>query len=256
MYEIFELNDSFVIRSMTDRRIIGKRGFSTLSKALQRKCPLGTIEIEKDGTNHISSLRVAKVCLKPPQRLPSQKSFELREQEVTVVEVKEDGRKRKPLHWRLLTNLEVTTFEDALRVVEYYEKRWGIECFHRILKSGYGIEKTRLSKRAKLESLSAILSIISWHIFWLYKMSRQPSKVLANQIFDDSTLKVLKISAKRLKIRINEKEPLLTQAILIIARLGGYLNRRSDPNPGMQVIWQGWRNLMERLSFMQEMGYG
>ena len=29
----------------------------------------------------------------------------------------------------------------------------------------------------------------------------------------------------------------------MIAKLGGYLNRKSDPPPGVVVIWRGWKKL-------------
>ena len=37
--------------------------------------------------------------------------------------------------------------------------------------------------------------------------------------------------------------PSLKQAVDWIARLGGYLNRRSDGPPGAQVLWRGMRRL-------------
>ncbi|MDD9951995.1 MAG: transposase [Zetaproteobacteria bacterium] len=201
--EIIGLDDRFVIRSMTDRRTVEKTGTSTLSKILRRKCSLGEIKITKDGIDHNCTVKAAKVRLKPPQRLPAMRSIELHEHEVTVVEVKEDGRKKGALHWRLLTNLDVKSFDSAIRIVDYYEKRWGIECFHRILKTGYNIEKTRLSNRNKLEKLDALLSIVTRHIFWLYKLSRESPKEMARKIFDDSTLRVIKISAKKLELLSN-----------------------------------------------------
>lgn len=256
LQEIFDLDDNFVIRSMSDRRTIIKNRTSTLSKSLNQSDPIGNIMITKEGVKHICKVKIAKIRLKPPQRLPQEKSIKLRELEVVVVDVKEDGRKKNPLHWRLLTNLSVFTFEEALQVVEHYEKRWTIECFHRILKSGYGIEKTRLSSRSKIEAFAAIISIVSWHIFWLYKLSRECPKTQAQTFFDDLTLNVIFISAKKLKIRINKDKPLLSDTVLVIAKLGGYLNRKSDPPPGMQVLWQGWKNLIERIEFMEEMSYG
>jgi hypothetical protein len=35
----------------------------------------------------------------------------------------------------------------------------------------------------------------------------------------------------------------LGDAIRLIARLGGYLGRASDPPPGHQLLWQGYKQL-------------
>jgi len=36
---------------------------------------------------------------------------------------------------------------------------------------------------------------------------------------------------------------LLGQAVRLVARLGGYLGRATDPPPGHQLMWQGYTNL-------------
>ena len=33
--------------------------------------------------------------------------------------------------------------------------------------------------------------------------------------------------------------PSIQEMIIMIARLGGYLNRKNDPAPGAKVIWRG-----------------
>ena len=63
--------------------------------------------------------------------------------------------------------------------------------------------------------------MISRHIFWLHKLSREYPKTLAQTCFDGFTLNVIFISAKKLKIRINKDKPRLSFNVLVIARLGG-----------------------------------
>jgi len=37
------------------------------------------------------------------------------------------------------------------------------------------------------------------------------------------------------------KHPLLLgEAVLLVAKIGGYLGRNSDPPPGHQLLWQGY----------------
>jgi len=41
-----------------------------------------------------------------------------------------------PIEWMLLTTVATDTFEDACQRIAWYSKRWGIEVYHRTLKSG------------------------------------------------------------------------------------------------------------------------
>jgi len=45
-----------------------------------------------------------------------------------------------PLEWMLLTTVETRTFEQACERLSWYARRWGIEVYHRTLKSGCRIE--------------------------------------------------------------------------------------------------------------------
>ena len=33
---------------------------------------------------------------------------------------------------------------------------------------------------------------------------------------------------------------LLGEAVILIAKIGGYLNRKNDPPPGHQILWHGY----------------
>ena len=117
---------------------------------------------------------------------------------INIIEVKETKAKNEDyLHWRLLTNLECNDFDKIIDIIDIYKARWNIECFHRILKSGFGIEKARLNSREKIEKLATILSIISWHIFWLYMFSRESPDLCASIIYTSEEIKILEILGPR-----------------------------------------------------------
>ncbi len=78
------------------------------------------------------SIKHGKVTLLPPSR---RKKENLEKIEITVVYLKEKSN-NDGICWLLITNKEVTTFEDACKIVDYYGQRWSIEIFHKILKSG------------------------------------------------------------------------------------------------------------------------
>jgi hypothetical protein len=261
IYEFLQVaideKSQFVVRSNANRRTYEGRvkDSSTLDEKLSRSAKLGTIIIQKDSKDHTCHIRSITTSLRPPQRSREAKSIRLEPLSVGVVEVREVSDNGDPIHWRLLTNLPVNTFEEACEIISIYRQRWSIECFHRILKSGFGVEKARLKNRKRLETLISMLSIVSWHIFWLYQMGRNFSSMNADKIFDKITIYVLKKSASQVKVSIKEGFS-IGDALMIIAKLGGFLGRRGDGNPGMINIWRGWRCIHERIEFMEALTYG
>jgi hypothetical protein len=255
--QVVQANDGqYVIRSSSDRRTQEgdlAKDTSTIQKRLDLSKAIAEIVVMKDGKSIVCELRSITVELKAPQRQLSAASQALENLEVNVVEVK--SKSGPKLHWRLLTNLGIDGAMEAIKVVEIYKKRWSIECFHRVLKSGFGVEKSRLGNRFRLENLASILSIVSWHLFWLYNFGRSLPNEAAETIFSKESIHVLKVSAKKLKVTTRGKLT-VKKCIFILARLGGFAGRKGDGEPGMQSIWRGWRNLMERLSFLEELTCG
>jgi hypothetical protein len=48
------------------------------------------------------------------------------------------------VEWMLLTNVPTTSLEEALERASWYAARWGIEVFHRTLKTGCQLEDRQL----------------------------------------------------------------------------------------------------------------
>jgi hypothetical protein len=95
---------------------------------------------------------------------------------MNVVEVREVNAPagEKPLQWVLLTSHAVSTFEEALLVVEYYERRPLVEEFHKALKTGCRIEDRLYETAARWENVAALLSIVAVRLLQLND-PRQPS---------------------------------------------------------------------------------
>lgn len=79
----------------------------------------------------------------------------------------------EPLSWLLLTPMPVETMEQALEKVEWYTKPWGIEVFHRTLKSGCKIEDRQLGNDHQIDASLAIDLVVAWRLFHLAKMGRE-----------------------------------------------------------------------------------
>ena len=97
----------------------------------------------REGRTATVSLRIAKVQLRAPQNRKARTDSP--SLPVIAVSVKEDqppGGIQSPLNWLLIC----TEGEDALRICKWYETRWGIEEYFKVLKSGCKIEKRQYTK--------------------------------------------------------------------------------------------------------------
>jgi len=71
---------------------------------------------------------------------------------------------RKPILWKLVTDLEVNELREAIENVRWYSTRWKIEVFHKILKSGCRAEGAKLRTADRLANLVALFCIDSWRV--------------------------------------------------------------------------------------------
>ena len=62
----------------------------------------------------------------------------------------------------------------------------------------------------------------------------------AQILFTDTELRALEAYAHRYHLPLPKD---LASAILVMAILGGYMNRKNDPPPGVKIMWRGYSRL-------------
>jgi len=183
-------------------------------------------------------LRYRQVELSAPDYLHGKESIPL-----WIVHIVEDDAPEgaEPLEWYLLTTIKVEKPEDAERVLGYYCLRWRIEDWHRVLKSGCGIEELRNETAERLKRAVAIYMVIAWRVMLMTLLGRQVPEMPAEVLFSGLELEVIKAYANS---RRDLKAPTcLGDAVQLVARLGGYQARKNDLPAGHQVIWVGYSEL-------------
>jgi len=95
-------------------------------------------------------VRFAPVAIKAPKQCAAEAPLDLWERDPPA--------NTEAVEWLLLTNVPTTTLEEALERARWYSARWGIEVFHRTLKTGCRIEDRQLGFRARLG--------IAWPSIW------------------------------------------------------------------------------------------
>jgi hypothetical protein len=183
------------------------------------------------------TIRFAEVKLKSPARRSKKKAKVIRVWAV-LAEEKNPPTNVEPICWLLVTTLAVTTLEDAIEKIQWYLIRWQIELFHKVLKSGCRVEDRQLDTVEKLIRCLMFDAIIAWRILLLTKLGRELPDLPCTVVFDEYEWKALYYFVNKIQ-QLPEQEPTLQEAIRMVAKLGGFLGRKGDGQPGSITIWRG-----------------
>ena len=112
-----------------------------------------------------------------------------------------------------------------------------LHCWDAPLKSGCKIEQLQLETKERLLKALATYSIVAWRLMHITYCAR---------IHPEQSCEILLLPAewKLLRRKFEPKNrfkhpPTLHQAVGWIARLGGFLARKNDGEPGLKTIWRG-----------------
>jgi hypothetical protein len=232
-----------------NRQVLGEEQHThaSLWRTLEQQKLLGTREIlvapsdKRAARQAILEVRSAPVTLKPPKR-----SAHLAPVAVWAVLARElnPPPQVEALEWMLLTTVAVHDEHDAFERLDWYARRWGIEVYHRILKSGCRVEARQLEQAHRLLNCLAIDLIVAWRIYHLTALGEQAPEVPCTIYFTDSEWKALCTFVNRTKTP-PALPPSLNDAVRLLGQLGGHLGRNSDAHPGSEVLWRGMARLAD-----------
>ena len=247
IYEFFctanEIGTHFLVRTCVNR--LAGDGGHTIADEMAAVKVQGVHRVligtgKSNGQSDVAELelRYKQVRVLPP--IGKHKRYSAQTLTVIYASERAEPAGRPRIEWKLITDLPVTSPQEAIEKLDWYAQRWKIEVFHKILKSGCRAEEAKLRTAERLVNLIAIYCILSWRIFWLTMINRTAPMAPPQLALTDAEITTL----DRLRY---DKEPnskiSLSCYIIKIARLGGYLARAHDPPPGNMVIWRGWRRL-------------
>ena len=197
-------------------------------------------------------IRAATVTLRGPQR-PGGK---LDDVTINVVEVREVNPPagEDPIRWTLLTSLPIETVEQIKRVVKIYCLRWMVELFFKTLKSGCRVEKLKYEHVDSYLTAVSMLIVVAWRIEYLKSAARQDPDASCEKYFSMSEWVPVYLVQQKAK-KIPTTPPTISEFMLIVAKLGGYINRKGQGPPGSTTIWRGMQRmdtLIEAYSVFEE----
>jgi len=188
-------------------------------------------------------IRIGQIKIPRPQHVsPWVRSLKQSAIETNVIEVVEVNSPKgvEPIRWVLFTSLPNDSFDAAWQTIEYYEMRWLVEEYHKALKTGCRTEKRQLKTAGRLEALVGLTSVVAVRLLQLKSLSRVNPDVPAKRVVPPIWLKMLKLARQNLTCVHNLT---VGQFYREVARLGGFIGRKSDGNPGWITIWRGWERL-------------
>ena len=192
-------------------------------------------------------VRIAKVTLLKPLSIKGKqypKEFEMYAIEAKEIqETVPNG--EKPIHWRLLTTHEITSFQYAILAIYWYSLRWNIEQVFRLLQNeGLNIESSELEKGTSIIKLGVISLAASLKILQILLGYKYNSNQPVEHIFTDYEIDFLEVLSKEYegkteKQKNKNKHRTIKWASWIIARIGGWKGYESQRAPGPITFFKG-----------------
>jgi hypothetical protein len=247
------LNTNYLVRSQYNRIIIDENGNKRLNDYVANTPVSGEITVHVPRDSHakrkrecreaVLEIKFGKCTVRRPRNLEKNekipKSIEIY---FVSAEEKDVPEGQTGISWQLITNVPTEDFEAALTRIKWYSQRWKIETFHMTLKSGCKVEEIQSETADKLMKLITIYTIIALRIMYLCYVARMSPEASCEICLTETEWKILYRVANKTK-ELPDKIPTIEEAVMMIAKMGGFLGRKSDGHPGVTVIWRGLTNL-------------
>jgi hypothetical protein len=259
-----ELRAKYLIRARTDRKLVPEdsEGCARMLEALSDAAALGTMTVEVPGNGSRKArtacldVRGAQVAIKAPQRRGHAKASGSSEPvTVTLIGATEQSPPvgTAAISWVLLTNLTVKGFESATEKVQWYGKRWCIETWHKVLKSGCKVEDCLLEEAERLKRYLTLFSIIGVRLMHVAYLARAHPDLPATDVFSTVEVQVLHLRVTKALPPATQKALTLREVVRMLGKLGGHLGRTGDGEPGVLVLWRGWMRLYESVEMLHSL---
>ena len=260
VYELFAESDAlegakaeWIVRACQNRVLIDQTA-GKLRETVAAGPILGTLEIEvssrpdqshgtQDKRRQARSARISTVTvqactvtLKPPSRpKDTPKLAAITVNAVLVGELNPpDG--EPAIEWLLLTSLPICSFDQICCIIQYYTCRWEIEIYFRVLKSGCVVEDLQLETADRFVNCLTLYLIVAWRVLFVMRLGRECPDLPCEAVF---TTEEWQSVYQIVQGKAAPKMPRLGEMVVMVASLGGYLNRKQDGPPGPKAIWVG-----------------
>jgi len=240
-------NVQFLVRASQDRRIEGDHKY--LWTAMQQAPARFTIQASVPARHGYSAreacltVRYRTLTLRPPQHR-TKEALALVSVQVVWAHEEDPPPGQEPIAWMLLTTLPVQSDAQAEEILGYYACRWQIELYHKVLKSGCRVEAKQLESGDQLIRCFSLYAVVAWRILYATMLSRSLPEAACTVLLSSEEWQALYCHLHETCV-LPVEVPALRTAVRWIGRLGGFLARPHDGEPGVTVMWRGFQRLMD-----------
>lgn len=252
LYVRYEVNGwNFLSRSKYDRRIAEGQSLQAHVKSWEVKHAYSLHLPMTDKRNaheaqielRFGSVHMLRPKTRPDKNLPNQLPVfivDVQERDHTVI----PG--QKPVHWTLITSHEVTTVEQAMKVVNWYSQRWAIEQTFRTLKSeGLNLESSESRTFESLANLSTLALIAASSVMQLVNARDGTTQQDLRSTFESQEIECIialntQLEGKTEKLKNPHHKDSLAFAAWVIARLAGWSGYQNQRPPGPITMLYGF----------------
>jgi hypothetical protein len=248
-----ELGHHFLIRAKENRTVFTTPEHDQQAHLLDYARTLaseGSDQVEirarggRPGRTATVSMAAAPVWIPAPAGTPQRRSRPIiTAWVIRVWEANPPADVQEPLEWILICSLPTQTLEEIKERRDWYAIRWMVEIYHDIEKNGCSEEDRRFQTAEAMETCLAILSVVAVRVFQLRCALEFQPNAPAEQVATEAEVEVvrrfLQQKAKRLTVR---------DFVRGVAKLGGFLGRKHDREPGVRALWRGYQRLQDMLA--------
>jgi hypothetical protein len=141
-------------------------------------------------------LRWAPIQIKPP-RVGCKNSWGLLELWALQAKEIQAPEGAEPIDWLLLTNWKINSLKTAGRLVRYYGLRWGIECWHQVLKDVCRVETRQMKSAQALSRALGLDMIVAWRVLLMCRLGKEHPHLPASIFYSPEELSVLEVYKKK-----------------------------------------------------------
>lgn len=135
------------------------------------------------------------------------------------------------------------TAADLQQYRDWYALRWPTaEEYHKVEKTGVGIEKVRFATPERLLAALALLSVIAVRVLDLRWRRDADAEAAASTVATPQEIELV-----RQATRYRGSQLTVKAFVDGVAKLGGWLGRKGDGPPGWQTLWRGYQRLADML---------
>jgi Transposase DNA-binding/Transposase Tn5 dimerisation domain len=159
---------------------------------------------------------------------------------IRIWEIDPPAALKEPLEWVLLGSMETATLAQIKQKRDWYGCRWGAEVFHDIEKNGCAEEERMFQTAARMEAALAVLSVVAVRVYQLRLAVKTCPEAPAQEVATAEEVEVVGALGKRKSGELTVKD-----FVAAVAKLGGFLGRKRDGEPGVRTLWRGYQRLQD-----------